>query len=150
MRTCAVLSKLFDVDASDFQMAPLSKGLSWATLLSNRDYRDFPETKQSKRELNQYLLEELIIPILYGGAPYLGFNPRPGWASLGLNLPLRIKNNPKKNCPSSSSHQRINNDLIKNMEESEENLQPQGLTKIFPIKLRNTMNEILAQTEGVS
>ena len=28
------------------------------------------------------------------------------------------------------------------MEESEENLQPQGQTKIFPIKLRNTMNEI--------
>ena len=140
---CAVLSRLFDVDSSDFRMVPLSKGLSWATLLSNRNFRDSSaNTKQSKRELHQYLLEEIIIPILYGAIPYLGFNPRPGWASLGLNLPLRIKSKPKSSPSCPSSHQRIDNDLFQKLNISEESLQPQGQTKNIPIKLKKTMNEI--------
>jgi hypothetical protein len=111
--------------------------------LSNRNFRDSSaNTKQSKRELHQYLLEEIIIPILYGAIPYLGFNPRPGWASLGLNLPLRIKSKPKSSPSCPSSHQRIDNDLFQKLNISEESLQPQGQTKNIPIKLKKTMNEI--------
>ena len=138
---CVVLSRLFDIDTGDFRMVPLSKGLSWATLMSNRSFRDSLDTKQSKRELNQYLLTELIIPILYGAVPYLGFNPRPGWASLGLNLPLRIKNKPKRGSSTPSSHRRMDNDFFKKLNISEEILQPQSQMKHFPIKLRSTVND---------
>jgi (p)ppGpp synthase/HD superfamily hydrolase len=134
IEACAVLSRLFDVDVKNFRMVPLSKGLSWATLMSNRNYRDPMDAKQSKRELNQYLLEELIIPILYGAVPYLGFNPRHGWASLGLNLPLQIKNS----SSTMSSPSRRKNKISMN----EECLQPRGQTRNIPIKLTNTMNKI--------
>jgi len=83
----SMLARILDVPENNFRMVSLSKGISWARSKTWRHSHLI--MSQSQRELDAYLLEDVIVPILYAGIPsLLGFNPRSGWRALGLKLPL--------------------------------------------------------------
>ena len=75
------LARLFDIPASDFELESLPKSLGWARLKSKVNWKD-----------DRYLLEDILIPILYSALPTLGFNTvRNSWLRMRFGNPFGVR-----------------------------------------------------------